>query len=49
MTENLEKSDAECEAAIRRFAEITGTDEALAHFYLQDFNFEVEVRPFLPL
>lgn len=29
--------------AIQDFAQITGVDEGLAHFFLQDFDFDLEV------
>lgn len=38
-----EKTDAECEEALRSFARITGTDEACAHFFLQDVNWNLQV------
>lgn len=41
--ENL-PSAAECEKRCQSFADITGTDTALAMFYLQDRNWNVEVR-----
>lgn len=41
--ENL-PSAAECEERCQSFADITGTDTALAMFYLQDRNWNVEVR-----
>lgn len=44
MAQNSDLTDADCEEAIRKFAEITNTDEALAHFYLQDFNYDLDVR-----
>ncbi|KHN83998.1 5'-tyrosyl-DNA phosphodiesterase [Toxocara canis] len=37
-----EMSDAECELALKSFAELTGTDEACAHFFLQDVNWELQ-------
>lgn len=40
-------SAAECEARCQTFAEITGTDTALAMFYLQDREWIVEVLLFL--
>lgn len=40
--ENL-PSAAECEKRCQSFADITGTDTALAMFYLQDRNWNVEV------
>uniref|UniRef100_A0A914C9H6 5'-tyrosyl-DNA phosphodiesterase n=1 Tax=Acrobeloides nanus TaxID=290746 RepID=A0A914C9H6_9BILA len=42
MAQNSDLTDADCEEAIRKFAEITNTDEALAHFYLQDFNYDLD-------
>ena len=35
-------SAAECQARVEQFAQITETDEALAQFYLQDRNWNVE-------
>lgn len=37
-------SASECEARCKEFADITGTDTALAMFYLQDRDWNVEVR-----
>ena len=34
---------AECEARCQEFAAVTGTDTALAQFYLQDMEWNVEV------
>ena len=34
---------AECEQRCQRFAEVTGTDTALAMFFLQDRQWSVEV------
>ena len=36
-------SAAECEQRCQRFAEVTGTDTALAMFFLQDRQWSVEV------
>ncbi|CAD5209457.1 unnamed protein product [Bursaphelenchus xylophilus] len=36
------KSNAECEAAIKEFTELTNTDEAFAHFILQDVDYDLE-------
>ncbi|KAH7728312.1 5'-tyrosyl-DNA phosphodiesterase [Aphelenchoides avenae] len=36
------KTNEECDSAIQTFVEVTGTDEALAHFLLQDVDFDVE-------
>ncbi|VDK30805.1 unnamed protein product [Anisakis simplex] len=38
-----EISDADCELALKSFAELTGTDEACAHFFLQDVNWQLQV------
>ncbi|CAD5206558.1 unnamed protein product [Bursaphelenchus okinawaensis] len=40
------KSEAECERAIKEFTELTQTDEAFAHFVLQDVNFDLEAGVF---
>ena len=40
MSEEL--SAAECQARVEQFAQITETDEALAQFYLQDRDWNVE-------
>ena len=37
-------SAAECEARCQQFAAVTGTDTALAMFYLQDREWDVEVN-----
>ncbi|VDN03948.1 unnamed protein product [Thelazia callipaeda] len=37
-----EKTNTECEEAMRKFIEITETNEACAHFFLQDFNWELK-------
>jgi len=36
-------SREECECRCKQFAEVTGTDTALAMFYLQDRKWELEV------
>ncbi|KAI6229057.1 5'-tyrosyl-DNA phosphodiesterase [Aphelenchoides fujianensis] len=41
MTETT-KTSKECEEAIKQFAEITKTDEALAHSILQDVDYNLE-------
>ncbi|VDK64628.1 unnamed protein product [Onchocerca ochengi] len=38
----IEPSDAECEEAMKKFVQITKTDEACAHFFLQDFNWQLQ-------
>uniref|UniRef100_A0A915Q0S5 5'-tyrosyl-DNA phosphodiesterase n=1 Tax=Setaria digitata TaxID=48799 RepID=A0A915Q0S5_9BILA len=40
--EETEPSNEECEEALRKFAQITKTDEACAHFFLQDFNWQLQ-------
>uniref|UniRef100_A0A183EVU9 Endo/exonuclease/phosphatase domain-containing protein n=1 Tax=Gongylonema pulchrum TaxID=637853 RepID=A0A183EVU9_9BILA len=40
--ENVLPSDAECERMLQEFARITRTDEACAHFFLQDFNWQLQ-------
>lgn len=40
--ENL-PSASECEERCQRFAEVTGTDTALAMFYLQDREWNLDV------
>ena len=37
-------SAAECEERCQRFAEVTGTDTALAMFFLQDRQWNLDVR-----
>ncbi|KAM3725957.1 5'-tyrosyl-DNA phosphodiesterase [Dirofilaria immitis] len=37
-----EPSNAECEEAMKKFVQITRTDEACAHFFLQDFNWQLQ-------
>ena len=37
-------SREECESRCKQFAEVTGTDTALAMFYLQDRKWELEAR-----
>lgn len=37
-----EVSDEDCEKALKSFAEITGTDEACAHFFLQDVDWQLQ-------
>lgn len=39
---SLEFSDAECEDALQKFVEITKTDEACAHFFLQDVKWRLQ-------
>lgn len=41
--QEIEPSDAECEEAMKKFVQITKTDEACAHFFLQDFNWQLQV------
>lgn len=38
-----------CQKLTERFAEITGTDEACAQFYLQDRNWDLQVKNFFEL
>ncbi len=38
-----EMTSADCEAAVRQFIELTKTDEACAHFHLQDVDWNVPV------
>ncbi|KAL3982813.1 Endonuclease/Exonuclease/phosphatase family protein [Acanthocheilonema viteae] len=38
----IEPSNAECEEAMKMFVQITKTDEACAHFFLQDFNWQLQ-------
>ena len=40
-------SAAECDRRCKEFAEVTGTDTALAMFFLQDRQWLLEVRGFL--
>ena len=40
-------SAAECDRRCKEFAEVTGTDTALAMFFLQDRQWSLEVRGFL--
>ncbi|VDO43652.1 unnamed protein product [Onchocerca flexuosa] len=40
--QEVEPSDAECEEAMKKFVQITKTDEACAHFFLQDFNWQLQ-------
>uniref|UniRef100_A0A8R1TU87 5'-tyrosyl-DNA phosphodiesterase n=1 Tax=Onchocerca volvulus TaxID=6282 RepID=A0A8R1TU87_ONCVO len=40
--QEIEPSDAECEEAMKKFVQITKTDEACAHFFLQDFNWQLQ-------
>ncbi|KAI6203482.1 hypothetical protein M3Y94_00562100 [Aphelenchoides besseyi] len=42
----VSKSNQECEDAIKQFAEITNTNEALAHSILQDVDYNVEEAVF---
>jgi len=37
-------SAAECDRRCKEFAEVTGTDSALAMFFLQDRQWSLEVR-----
>uniref|UniRef100_F1L3C6 5'-tyrosyl-DNA phosphodiesterase n=1 Tax=Ascaris suum TaxID=6253 RepID=F1L3C6_ASCSU len=37
-----EMSDEDCELALKSFAELTGTDEACAHFFLQDVDWQLQ-------
>ncbi|EFO24254.2 endonuclease/Exonuclease/phosphatase [Loa loa] len=38
----VEPSNAECEEALKKFVQFTKTDEACAHFFLQDFNWQLQ-------
>ncbi|VIO87474.1 Uncharacterized protein BM_BM6959 [Brugia malayi] len=38
----IEPSNEECEEALKKFVQITKTDEACAHFFLQDFNWQLQ-------
>lgn len=40
--QEIEPSNAECEKAMKMFVQITKTDEACAHFFLQDFNWQLQ-------
>lgn len=42
----MDLSDADCEEALQQFVEITHTDEACAHFFLQDFNWKLQASVF---
>jgi hypothetical protein len=48
MDEEEEQSELpsaiECDRRTKQFAQVTGTDEACAHMYLQDCNWDVEVN-----
>lgn len=38
-----ELTDEQCERALNDFAQITATDEACAHFFLQDVGWNLQV------